>query len=269
MKKFKKFFCILISICMMLSVSGCGDSFSGTTKDTLTIAVRSGIYADVIRKCIPGFEEASGISCEIMEYSEDQLHNYILNDSVNKNGTIDLCMIDGSRATEFISGGILTDLSDLGYSFDDDIITETTSICEKDGGIYLVPYYGNVSVMMFNKNAASDLGYSEDDFKSLEDVIRFVLASEENGYGGFACREDSDNDTVVDFLPVLRSCGGWVVDDENLPSVNTEEFREAFELYLFLIENGKTATKEEIIDGLQNGSISVAVGWPGWCSPEH
>ena len=250
---------------MILSLCGCGSG--NTKKDKLTIAVRSGIYAEVIKKCIPGFEEETGITCEIVEFSEEELRENLLNDSVNKNGIYDLCMIDGSWVAEFMAGGILTDLSEKGYSFDDDIIPATTSICISNDDIYLVPYYGNVTVLMYNKNVASELGYEESDIDSLDDIVKYSLLAQENGYGGFACREDSENNTVVDFLPILRSFGGWVVDEDNKPTVNSEEFRKALELYLFLIENGKTASKEEIIDGIENGDISVAIGWPGWCNP--
>ena len=250
---------------MILSLCGCGSG--NTKKDKLTIAVRSGIYAEVIKKCIPGFEEETGITCEIVEFSEEELRENLLNDSVNKNGIYDLCMIDGSWVAEFMAGGILTDLSEKGYSFDDDIIPATTSICISNDDIYLVPYYVNVTVLMYNKNVASELGYEESDIDSLDDIVKYSLLAQENGYGGFACREDSENNTVVDFLPILRSFGGWVVDEDNKPTVNSEEFRKALELYLFLIENGKTASKEEIIDGIENGDISVAIGWPGWCDP--
>ena len=250
----------------MISFTGCGSG--NTTKDKLTIAVRSGVYAEVIKKCIPGFEEETGIKCEVIEFSEDDLHENLLNDSVNKNGIYDLCMIDGSWVAEFVSDGILTDLSAKGYSFDDDIIPATTSICISGDDIYLVPYYGNVTVMLFNKSVASELGYGENDLDTLEDVVKYSLLAEENGYGGFACREDSENNTVVDFLPILRTFGGWVVDENNKPAVNTEEFKKALEIYMFLIENGKTASKEEIIEGVENGEISIAVGWPGWCDPE-
>ena len=251
---------------MILSLCGCGSD--NTTKDKLTIAVRSGVYADVIRKCIPGFEQETGITCEIVEFSEDELRENLLNDSVNKNGIYDLCMIDGSWAIEFLADGALTNLSEKGYTFDDDIIPATTSICISGDDIYLVPYYGNVTVLMYNKNVASELGYVEDDIDSLDDIVKYSLLSQENGYGGFACRCDSENNIVVDFLPILRAFGGWVVDKDNNPTINTEEFRKALEFYLFLIEGGKTASKEEIINGIESGEISVAVGWPGWYDPE-
>ncbi len=253
---------------MVMSLSGCGKT-GYRTKDTLTIAVRSGVYADVIKKCLPGFEEKTGISVAVIEFSEEDLHNNLLNDSVNKKGIFDLCMVDSSWVAEFLSGGMLTNLSDQGYSFDEDIISATTSICKVGDDIYLVPYYGNVTVMLYNKNTAAELGYGEDDFGSLEDVIKYTLLAEKNGYGGFACRADSENNAVVDFLPILRSFGGWVVDENNNPTVSSEEFKNAMELYMFLLENGSTASKEDIVKGVDSGDISIAVGWPGWCDPNE
>lgn len=246
-------------------MSGCGKQES---KDKLTVAVRSGVYAEVIKKCIPGFEESTGIKCEVVEFAEDELHNSLLNDSVNKNGIYDLCMIDGSWVGEFLSEGMLTDLSKEGYTFDDDIIPATTSICVRNGDVYLVPYYGNVTVMLFNRSVADELGYSDEDIDSLEDVIKYSLLSVENGHGGFVCRGDTENNIVVDFLPILRAFGGWVVDENNNPTVNTEEFKKAMELYMFLIENGGAYSKEDIISGIENGHMAVAVGWPGWNNPE-
>ena len=265
MKRVKKQICILLSLLMIMSMTGCGES---KTKDTLTIAVRSGVYAEVIKKCIPGFEEQTGIKCEVIEFSEDELHNGILNDSVNKHGLYDICMVDGSWVAEFLSEDVLTDLSDLGYGFDDDIIPATTTICIKDSDIYLVPYYGNVTVMLYNRSVAESLGYTEEDFESLEDIIKYTLLTSEKGYGGFVCRGDTENNIVVDFLPILRAFGGWVVDENNNPTVNTDEFKQAMELYMFLLENGGRYFKEEIIDGIENGNMSIAVGWPGWCNPE-
>ena len=51
-------------------------------------------------------------------------------DAVNEVGTYDLCMVDGSWMAEFTENGVLANLSEMGYSFDDDIIPATTTICK-------------------------------------------------------------------------------------------------------------------------------------------
>ena len=67
-------------LCGMLgTITGCASSGGS---DKLVLALRSGTYADVIKACLPDFEAEHGITCEVLELSEDDLHSYVLNDSV-------------------------------------------------------------------------------------------------------------------------------------------------------------------------------------------
>ena len=65
-------------------------------KGKLTLALRSGTYADVVKKSVVGFEEETHIYCEIIELDEDELHSNIINDHENEQGRYDICMVDGS-----------------------------------------------------------------------------------------------------------------------------------------------------------------------------
>ena len=68
--------------------------------------------------------------------------------------------VNGPWMAEFTENGVLANLSEMGYSFDDDIIPATTTICKVGEDIYLAPYYGNVTVMMYNKQLLADAGYA-------------------------------------------------------------------------------------------------------------
>ncbi len=261
----KRIISVLLALCMLLTLSGCSEK-AHTNK--LVLALRSGTYADVIKKCLPDFEAEKGITCEVVELSEDDLHNEILNDSLHKNGSYDLCMVDGSWVSEFLYENILADLGELGYSLDDDIIPATTAICVQNGKTYLVPYYGNVTVMMYNQKTAQELGFDLSDFDSAEQIYDFCTCSKLTGHGGFVYRGDTENNIVVDFLPVLRAYGGWVVDDNNNPTVNTEEFISAMEFYMHLVATGEAKPKEDLISAIEAGSMATAIGWPGWYSAD-
>ncbi len=261
----KRFIAIAMILGMMLPLAGCTQK---EDHSKLTLALRSGVYSDVIRYSIAEFEAQHGITCEIIELSEDDLHSDILNDSANRKGEYDIVMVDGSWVAEFISEEVLADIGELGYSFDDDVIPATTTICVQNGKTYLVPYYGNVTVMMYNKDALSTAGYSEEDIQSLDDLLDFCKVSSNSGYGGFAYRGDTENNIVVDFLPVLRAFGGWVVDDNNNPTVNTAEFKKALEYYINLKNTGTALSKEELISAIESGDEVAAVGWPGWYNSE-
>lgn len=256
---------ILVALCMAASTislaTGCGEK---PHTDKLVLALRSGTYAEVIKGCLPNFENTYGIDCEVVELSEDDLHSYVLSDSVNRNGSYDLCMVDGSWVSEYIFENVLADLGELGYSFDDDIIPATTSICVQNDKTYLVPYYGNVTVMMYNKEVAKSLGFDESSFKTLEDVKDFCVKSEASGHGGFVYRGDTENNIVVDFLPILCAFGGWVVDENNNPTVNTPEFKKALEFYMEISATGGALSKEDLISAVEEGEMVTAVGWPGW-----
>lgn len=262
MRSFKKIVSLLVSaVLVFATLAGCGEEEKA---DKLVLAVRSGTYAEVIKMCLSGFEEKYGITCEVVEFSEDDLHSEILHDSLNSKGSYDIIMADSSWISELIAEGALADLGALGYKLDTDIIPATTDICIKDGKMYLVPYYGNVTVMLYNRTVAESLGFNVEEIDTLDEISSLCNASSAAGYGGFVARGDTANNVVVDFLPVLRAFGGWVVDSSGMPTVNTAEFKAALNYYMNLLKTGRLLPKDQLISSIETGSQVLAVGWPGW-----
>ena len=154
----KKLLTLVLALAMTLSLAACGGSDttatdSGSSGDSssgeptkMTLILRGGAYGESLEAMLPAFEEEHNVDIEVMLMSFDDLHTGIALDAVNEVGTYDLCMVDGSWMAEFTANGVLANLSEMGYSFDDDIIPATTSICMVDDNIYLAPYYGNVTV---------------------------------------------------------------------------------------------------------------------------
>ncbi len=267
----KKILSAGLIVCLVASISGCEELTPHENLShlpTVTLALRSGIYADVIKSCIPKFEEEHGIFCEVLELSEDDLHNKIYEDAVNEKGAYDLCMVDGSWIAQYTAHDVLTDLTELGYDLDDDIISETKKICYHDGDVYLAPYYGNVTVLLYNKALIEEAGYRPDTIKSLQDMYDICMKINATHNYGFMYRGDTTNNIVVDFLPILLSFGGWVVDENNHPTVDTDEFRQAMEFYLKLTETGQPAQKDEMIMAIANKAAAMGIGWPGWYTPD-
>ena len=271
----KKLLATALTLTMALSMTACGGgnnqssgdggSDGGTTE--LSLILRAGTYADVIKECLPAFEEEHNVTCTVQELSESDLYSGIALDAINAEGSYDLCMVDGSWMAEFTENGVLANLSDLGYSLDDDIIPATTSICYVDDDVYLAPYYGNVTVLMFNKANVEAAGYSADTIQSLDDILKICQQAKADGKNGFIYRGDGQNNLVVDFLPILLSYGGWVVDDNNQPTVDTQEFRDAMNYYLELIATGQAQVKDDLIASVDSGSGTMGIGWPGWYTP--
>ena len=175
----------------------------------MSIALRGGVYADVIKECLPAFEEEHNVTIDVQELSEEDLHTSVALNATSAQGAYDLCMVDGSWMAEFTDASVLANLSELGYELDDDIIEATTSICYVDDNVYLAPYYGNVTVLMMNKANVEEAGYTVDTVDSLDAVLDICQQAQANGKKGFIYRGDSQNNLVVDFLPILLSYGGW------------------------------------------------------------
>ena len=234
----------------------------------MTLALRSGTYSDVLKSCLPKFEEEHGVFCEVLELSEDELHNSILEDAGSEEGRYDLCMVDGSWMAQFTANDVLADLSELGYSLDPDIIPATTEICYHDGDVYLAPYYGNVTVLLYNRALIEEAGYNTDSIDSLQDIYAVCVRTKAEGNYGFMYRGDTPNNIVVDFLPILLSYGGWVVDEENRPTVDTPAFHQAMDFYLDLIGTGIATEKDQVIMAIANKAAAMVIGWPGWYTPD-
>ncbi len=288
----KRLVAVMMAAAMAASLTACGSSSgSDTSADTadsaaeetdgeeetaeasgdateLSIVLRAGTYADVIKACLPTFEEENNCTVEVMELSEDDLKQNIALDALNAEGSYDLCMVDGSWMAEFTENEVLADLTELGYDLDDDIIEATKTICYgEDGDLYLAPYYGNVTVLLLNKENVEEAGYATDEINTLDDILTICQTAQENGKKGFIYRGDTANNLVVDFMPILLSFGGWVVDDDNQPTVNTPEFQAAMEYYLELIATGDAEVKDDLIASCDTGAGTMGVGWPGWYTP--
>ncbi len=236
-----------------------------TTK--MTLALRGGTYGAVIEACLDQFEAENNVEIEVLQLEFDDLHSKIALDAPNATGAYDLVMVDGSWMAEFTENEVLLNLSDEGYSFDEDIIPGTTSICKVGDDIYLAPYFGNVTVMLYNKALVEAAGYTADKIESFDDVMAICTAAKDAGKNGYVTRGGSADSILSDFIPVMLANGAWVVDENNQPTVNTPEMKAALEQYAALQATGTTMEKDDIVGQLDNGDGALAVGWPGWYSP--
>ena len=267
---FKNSFFALILSAGVLTFTSCFSKTSGKhfcTQNpvaTLNLALRAGTYSEVIKECLPEFERKNNIQCNVSELSEGGLKSGIATDS---EGVYDLCMVDGSWMAEYTSKGILANLSQLGYNLDDDIIPATKTICYHKDSLYLAPYYGNVTVLLYNKLMIKEAGYTPEEINSIEDILKICRFQKKRHNLGFMYRGDTANNIVVDFLPILLSRGTYVVDKNNTPTINTPEFAEAIYMYKSLIKTGRAAKKDDLIAAIANKSAAIGIGWPGWYTP--
>ena len=277
----KKALSLILALAMALSLAACGGSKTETPADNggstadntsaeptqMTLILRGGTYAEALKASLPDFEAEHNVKVDVQELSFDDLHTGIALDAVNSTGAYDLCMVDGSWMAEFTENNVLANLSEMGYSFDDDIIPATTTICKVDDNIYLAPFFGNVTVMLYNKQLIADAGYTPEDITTFEDLKVIAQKTKDAGKTGFLIRGGSADNIVSDFIPHLLVHGGWVIDENNQPTVDTPEFKAAMQEYLDLYALGGTMDKDDIVAAIDGGTAALGQAWPGWYVP--
>lgn len=276
----KKALSLILALAMSLSLVACGGGKTETPSDSntptdntsaeptkMTLILRGGTYAEALKASLPDFEAEHNVKIDVQELSFDDLHTGIALDAVNSTGAYDLCMVDGSWMAEFTENNVLANLSDMGYSFDDDIIPATTTICKVDTNIYLAPFFGNVTVMLYNKQLIADAGYAPEDITTFEDLKTIAQKTKDAGKTGFLIRGGSADNIVSDFIPHLLVHGGWVIDENNQPTVDTPEFKAAMQEYLDLYALGGTMDKDDIVAAIDGGTAALGQAWPGWYVP--
>ena len=277
----KKALSLSLALAMALSLAACGGSKTETPADNggstadntsaeptqMTLILRGGTYAEALKASLPDFEAEHNVKIDVQELSFDDLHTGIALDAVNSTGAYDLCMVDGSWMAEFTENNVLANLSEMGYSFDDDIIPATTTICKVDDNIYLAPFFGNVTVMLYNKQLIADAGYTPEDITTFEDLKVIAQKTKDAGKTGFLIRGGSADNIVSDFIPHLLVHGGWVIDENNQPTVDTPEFKAAMQEYLDLYALGGTMDKDDIVAAIDGGTAALGQAWPGWYVP--
>ena len=276
----KKALSLILALAMSLSLVACGGGKTETPSDSntpadntsaeptkMTLILRGGTYAEALKASLPDFEAEHNVKIDVQELSFDDLHTGIALDAVNSTGAYDLCMVDGSWMAEFTENNVLANLSDMGYSFDDDIIPATTTICKVDNNIYLAPFFGNVTVMLYNKQLIADAGYAPENITTFEDLKTIAQKTKDAGKTGFLIRGGSADNIVSDFIPHLLVHGGWVIDENNQPTVDTPEFKAAMQEYLDLYALGSTMDKDDIVAAIDGGTAALGQAWPGWYVP--
>lgn len=291
----KKFFALLLALSMLVGLVGCAAPAApaapaaepaapaaepaapaaepaapaaAAEPTKMTLILRGGTYGEVIKSVLPAFEAEHNVTCEVLDLSFDELHSKIALDAVNAQGAYDLCMVDGSWMAEFTANNVLANLSEMGYTLDDDIIPATTIICEYNGSTYLAPYFGNVTVLLYNKALIEAAGYTPETITTLEDMMDIATKANAAGSIGYLLRGGSGDNIVSDFIPHLLCHGGWVVDDNNMPTVNTDVFKAAFADYIKLYKVGASMDKDDIVAAIDTGKAALGLGWPGWYVPK-
>ncbi len=232
---------------------------------TLTIAARGGSHAEVIEAVKGDFEKEHNCTINVLGLKGADLKQKVALDAGNKEGAYDLVMVDDPVMPEFVDGGVLLNLTEMGYKDDEDFVPASAALGKghyMTGDTYALPFTGNVQLFFYNKDLLKSTGM--DVPVTWEQVMEVAKKAKESGKEGYILRGQQGNPIVGDFLPILWAHGGDVFDDDWNVVVDSPEAKEALQLYIDLLAQGANYEKDDLIGAVSSGNGAMALGWPSW-----
>jgi sorbitol/mannitol transport system substrate-binding protein len=225
--------------------SGGGTSASNSSSGTVTVAVVSNplITDQMIPLTNSVFEKQNpGITVKFATYTEGDLRAAIEKNVSTHSNAFNVIMIGPYEAPLFAKNGWLTDLSkqyiasDPGYDASDLLPPIAKSLSYK-GDLYAVPFYGESSMMFYNKALFQQAGLTMPHNPTWAQIEGFAAKLNQPGKVAGICLRGlagwGDNMAALD--TVVNTFGGQWFDMNWKPQLTSPAFTDATNFYVNLV----------------------------------
>jgi len=224
-----------------LALSGCASGSDANAPVTLTLAtVNNGQMKDM-EKLKGEFESANpGITVNFQVMEEGDLRSAVTADVANAAGQYDIVTIGAYEVPQWGANGWLTDLTpdlaDPAYDVND-ILPPVRTALSVDGKQYAVPFYGESSILMYNKEIMDAAGITipaHPTWQEIADIAKKVNTADHSGI----CMRGKPGwgDLFAPLTTVVQTFGGTWYDNNWDAKVNAPEFVEAVNFYKNLLD---------------------------------
>lgn len=204
----------------------------------VVVALRSLPETDFIVARIPDFEKQTGIKVKIVSFAEQQLREKIVQDLSTSAGQYDVIAVDSVFVPEFAEAKWLLPLDALvtkEYNVDD-LPQSVRGLLSRDGKLYGVPVYAEITHLMYRKDVFEKEGLKPPaTFEDMEKLAKTI--TDKGQMKGIAYRGLRGNGmNVYIWSQWLRSFGGEYLDENSKPIFNNEAGIKATENYANLLK---------------------------------
>src|SRR5579872_1487899 len=231
------------------SSSGGSSAGGGSTSNsgTVTVAVVSNplITGQMIPLTQSVFEKQNpGITVKFVTYTEGDLRAAIEKDVSTHSNAFNVVMIGPYEAPLFAKNGWLTDLSTQYISSDTsydagDLLPPIAKALSYKGDLYAVPFYGESSMMYYNKQMFAQAGLRMPTHPTWQQIQQFAAKLNQPGKVSGICLRGlagwGDNMAALD--TVVNTFGGQWFDMNWKPQLTSPAFEQAANFYVNLIRN--------------------------------
>jgi len=237
------------SVAAVVAVAACssggGTSASNRSTGTVTVAVVSNplITDQMIPLTNSVFEKQNpGITVKFATYTEGDLRAAIEKNVSTHSNAFNVIMIGPYEAPLFAKNGWLTDLSkqyiasDPGYDASD-LLPPIAKSLSHNGDLYAVPFYGESSMMFYNKSLFQQAGLTMPHNPTWAQIEGFAAKLNQPGKVAGICLRGlagwGDNMAALD--TVVNTFGGQWFDMNWKPQLTSPAFTNATNFYVNLV----------------------------------
>lgn len=229
---------LALSGCVFAGAGGGGEDDGDVV---LTLATVSNPQMKDMEELKGSFEEDNpGIKVNFVQMEEGDLRAAVTADVASKAGQYDIVTVGAYEVPQWGALGWLKDLTpalEADEEYDvDDLLEPVREAISVDGKQYAVPFYGESSILMYNKEMFDAAGLTMPNEPTWQEVAEFARALDSEDTAGICLRgKPGWGDLFAPLTTVVQTFGGTWYDEDWNAQVDAPEFTEAVNFYVDLL----------------------------------
>ena len=224
------------------STGGGGDSGGGDDKTITVLMVGNPQMEDIQKLTADNFTKQTGITVKFTILPENELRDKVTQDVANQGGQYDVVTIGAYEVPIWAKNGWLHEVStqmDADSAFDKaDLLKPMVSVASgEDGKMYGVPFYGESSLLMYNKDMFAAKGVTMPEKPTWQQVADLAAKVDDKpkGVAGICLRGlPGWGEGIASLTTIVNTYGGTWFEKDWTPKLNAPEFKEATKFYVDL-----------------------------------
>ena len=187
-------------------------------------------------------EDHPDIKVNFIQMEENDLRDAVTKDVATDGGQYDIVTVGAYEVPIWAENGWLTDLTgDLEADADydvDDLFEPVKNALAVDGSLYAVPFYGESSMLMYNKELFDEAGLTMPEHPTWQEVAGFAREIDSDAVDGICLRgKPGWGELFAPLTTVVQTFGGSWFDEDWNAQVDSPEFAEATQFYVDLVRD--------------------------------
>lgn len=237
----------MVAVAALTGCAGAGGSSKSGGDVTLTLATVNNPQMKDMEELKGSFEsENPGIKIKFVQMEENDLRDSVTKDVATKGGQYDIVTVGAYEVPIWAKNGWLSDLtqttsSDAAYDVAD-LFPPVRDSLTVDSKLYALPFYGESSLLMYNKEKFAAAGLTMPDHPTWEQVADLAKKLKTESTAGICLRgKPGWGELFASLTTVVQTFGGAWFDENWNAKVNAAEFQEATQFYVDLAKTAGQA----------------------------